>query len=113
MSKIWRRKHPHIPHGRLHISARERNYASNEIMGHYSGYTAEDFKHLLDVLEKVEGKFMLSTCPSDILHEYVNRNSWQMLEISMHKSAGCGSKTEVLTMNYNPNYAKQGSLFDL
>jgi len=73
----------------------------NADMGHYDGYTLDDFKNLLDTLEKVEGKFMLSTYPSEILSEYVKRNGWRMIEIEMHRSAGNGTKTEVITMNYD------------
>jgi DNA adenine methylase len=85
----------------------------NADMGHYGGYTLDDFKNLLNSLEKIEGKFMLSTYPSDILREYVERNGWRMIEINMHKSAGGGNKTEVITMNYNNTIGKQMSLFDL
>ncbi len=85
----------------------------NADMGHYDGYSANDFKNLLDVLETVDGKFMLSTYPSDILSEYVERNGWRMIEINMHKSAGGGTKTEVITMNYDLSGNKQMSMFDL
>lgn len=84
----------------------------NADMGHYGGYTADDFKNLLGVLETINGKFMLSTYPSDILSDYATRNGWQMHEINMHRSAGGGTKTEVLTMNYNPAGNKQLTMFD-
>lgn len=70
-------------------------------MGHYGGYTQEDFVALLEVLGCVRGKFMLSSYPSDILRDYVKRHDWNMIEYTMPRSAGGGTKTEVLTMNYN------------
>jgi len=82
----------------------------NTDMGHYEGYTLDDFRNLLDTLEKIEGKFMLSTFPSDILREYVERNGWRMIEINMHKSTGHSTKTEVITMNYDLAGNKQLSL---
>jgi len=85
----------------------------NADMGHYDGYTLEDFKSLLDTLEKIEGKFMLSTYSSDILKEYVERNGWKMIEIDMHRSAGNGTKTEVITMNYDLAGNKQLTMDDL
>jgi len=85
----------------------------NADMGNYDGYTLEDFKSLLDTLEKIEGKFMLSTYSSDILKEYVERNGWKMIEIDMHRSAGNGTKTEVITMNYDLAGNKQLTMDDL
>jgi len=85
----------------------------NADMGHYDGYTLEDFKNLLDTLEKIEGKFMLSTYPSEILSEYAQRNGWRMIEIDMHRSAGNGTKTEVITMNYDLAGNKQLTMDEL
>lgn len=73
----------------------------NADMGHYGGYTREDFVALLDVLSSIRGKFILSSYPSDILRDYVKRHGWNMIEYVMPHSAGGGTKTEVLTMNYN------------
>lgn len=83
----------------------------NADMGHYSGYTLEDFKRLLDALSNVQGKFLLSSYPSDILQQYIAENSWNVIELTMHKSAGGGEKTEVLTYNYDSQFAKQLDLF--
>lgn len=79
----------------------------NADMGHYSGYTLEDFTRLLDALSEIKGKFLLSSYPSDILKEYVAKNNWNMIELVMHKSAGGGQKTEVLTYNYESQFSKQ------
>lgn len=73
--------------------------------GHYSGYTESDFIALLNTLEKVKGKFLLSMYESDILTEYAKRNGWYMKSFDMPKTANNATgkrkrKTEVLTANY-------------
>lgn len=72
--------------------------------GHYKGYSYNDFKMLLDALEKIEGKFLLSSYPNDMLDEYVSNNGW--IQKTFKKSL-CASKklikpykTETLTANY-------------
>jgi DNA adenine methylase len=72
----------------------------NADMGHYAGYTREDFARLLDTLGHVRGRFMLSSYRSDILDEYAARYGWNMMEYALPRSAGGGVKIEVLTMNY-------------
>ena len=76
--------------------------------GHYGGYTDYHFKRDLDALEKVQGKFLLSSYPSDILNDYINKNGWFTKSIEMTLSAGNGAKmlqrgkkVEVLTANYD------------
>jgi DNA adenine methylase len=71
-------------------------------MGHYKGYSREDFEKLLKLLSTVKGKFMLSSYPSDLLKQYIKENSWRTIEIEMRRSAGGGVKTEVITINYEP-----------
>lgn len=81
-------------------------------MGHYGGYTESDFMRLLDKLSNVEGKFILSSYPSDILADSGSRNNRLTMNIDMTRSAGGGQKTEVLTMNYNSrNQYSQLELF--
>ena len=70
-------------------------------MGHYGGYTIGDFEKLLQLLTLLKGKFMLSSYPSGILSEYVEKSAWKMIEYGMPRSAGHGRKTEALTMNYD------------
>jgi DNA adenine methylase len=72
-------------------------------MGHYGGYTVDDFERLLQLLATLNGRFMLSSYPSGILSEYSNKNGWKMIEIEQARSAGSGRKVEVLTLNYNPD----------
>ncbi|HBX44486.1 MAG TPA: methyltransferase [Porphyromonadaceae bacterium] len=83
----------------------------NSDMGHYDGYTKEDFTNLLNVLSSCRGRFMLSSYPSDILNEYVKQNGWKCIEMNMKKSSGKGNKTEVLTINYHKPVARQMMLF--
>lgn len=74
----------------------------NSNMGHYGGYTEQDFENLLQSLERVEGKFLLSSYPSDLLTQYAKKNGWYTLEVSMTCMASekRKPKTEVLTANY-------------
>lgn len=74
-------------------------------MGHYDGYTIEDFELLLKRLSKLEGKFILSSYRCELLSEYVKQNGWNYKEIpgvvGTHARLGVKKpKTEVLTWNY-------------
>jgi DNA adenine methylase len=86
----------------------------NSDMGHYGGYTEEQFRQLLEVLSGIKGKFLLTTYQSDILNEFKKRNGWHTIENRMHLAASntVGKmKTEVFTFNYAPP-AEQHNLFD-
>ncbi len=77
----------------------------NAHMGHYGGYTLEDFEGLLQTVENLSGKFLLTTYPSEILSQYATKNGWYQIEFQMHKSASKKAgeqKIEVFTMNYEP-----------
>ncbi|MEA5461545.1 DNA adenine methylase [Arcicella sp. LKC2W] len=52
----------------------------NTNCGHYEGYTEDDFKTLLSTCEKIEGKFLLTTFPSEILSGYENRSFYHELQ---------------------------------
>jgi DNA adenine methylase len=78
----------------------------NSDMGHYDGYTLDDFEGLLKCLSNIKGKFILSSYPSSILDQYVQEFGWFQREITMGISVANNSgpqkqKTEVLTMNYD------------
>ena len=75
----------------------------NANMGHYGGYTEEHFVNLLNQLAKTEGKFLLSTYPSEILTKYAQENGWQQIEFEQVCPASSvrKRKIEVLTANYN------------
>lgn len=73
----------------------------NSNQGHYDGYTPDDFRKLLELLNRIEGKFLMSSYPSDMLAEHVTRNDWHSKSVNMALSMNKGGrKTEVLTANY-------------
>ena len=78
----------------------------NSDCGHYDGYTEDDFRNLLETLSQIRGKFLLSSYPSDILKEYIDRYSWKSEKIEMSLCMGGSQgqrkrkKVEVLTYNY-------------
>ena len=78
----------------------------NSNCGHYDGYSLEDFEALLKMLSKLEGKFLLSSYPSDILKQYTAEHGWhtQTLDFKVSVANNHGKpgkpKTEVLTANY-------------
>jgi DNA adenine methylase len=74
-------------------------------MGHYDGYTAADFVLLLQSLEGIKGKFLLSSYPCEVLAEYSQKNNWinkkQILPNNMkNRCVNKLPKVEVLTRNY-------------
>ena len=75
--------------------------------GHYGGYTHEHFRRDLDALSLMKGKFMLSSYPSEILNEYIEKFGWYTKHYTKMLNAGNGAviktrgtKIEVLTTNY-------------
>lgn len=74
----------------------------NADMGHYDGYTIKDFEMLLQSLSKIEGKFLLSSYPSDLLKKYTKNKKWYQFEVekAVAVSNKGKRKIEVLTANY-------------
>lgn len=77
----------------------------NSDMGHYDGYSLNDFEELLILLAQIKGKFLLSSYPSDCLAQHVKSNGWKQLTFDSKvsvaaKSGNQKTKTEVLTMNF-------------
>lgn len=74
----------------------------NSNMGHYGGYTEADFERLLQHCAALQGKFLLSSYPSEILGKYTRENGWHQLAIEQVVTASTKRKpkTEVLTANY-------------
>jgi DNA adenine methylase len=74
-------------------------------MGHYSGYTENDFAELLKILSKIKGKFLLSSYPNELLAEYTKKFKWKTQKVeklvAVTKNTN-KTKTEVMTMNYDP-----------
>jgi DNA adenine methylase len=75
----------------------------NSDCGHYDSYSKDDFIGLLQKLSVIEGKFLLSSYPSDVINEFIKKYGWKTKsfdqKVSVNKGAG-KSKTEVLTWNY-------------
>ena len=72
--------------------------------GHYKGYTKADYTKLLEALTTLQGKFLLSSYPSEILNQYAEKQNWHRNEIKQktrvtHRSKKI--KTEVLLWNYD------------
>jgi len=85
--------------------------------GHYGGYTKKDFTNLLDELALFKGKFLLSSYPSKLLDEYVEKYGWNTMKIKMSSSAAVlhghrSAKTEVLTYNYPTDFDRQLDFFN-
>lgn len=80
----------------------------NSDCGHYDGYTIEDYTMLLETLSKIEGKFLLSSYPSDILDQFKETHGWNQQKFIQGVSASVNTriktqnkkKIEVLTANY-------------
>ena len=75
--------------------------------GHYGGYTEEHYRRDLETLAAMKGKFLLSSYPSAILDEFIEKYGWytRTVDRSLSASNAAGSKVrkrkvEVLTANY-------------
>jgi len=74
-------------------------------MGHYKGYTEDDFEGLLEMLSQIEGKFLLSSYPSEMLDAFTKEMGWNTIKKELFVSVNMKSgnpkrKTEVMTANY-------------
>ena len=79
----------------------------NSDCGHYNGYSLQDYENLLKTLSKLQGKFMLSSYPSEVLSKYVKDNGWYQVLIQQKVSVANSNskkpqktKIEVITANY-------------
>jgi DNA adenine methylase len=77
----------------------------NSNCGHYDGYTIDDFERLLQFLSKINGKFMLSSYPSDTLKKYTKEFGWHNKcyeqGVSVNNRSGYTKKKwEMITCNY-------------
>lgn len=75
----------------------------NSNMGHYSGYTENDFKNLLDTLSVIKGQFLLTCYPCDLIVEYVKKFDWHIDYVEMSLNAGSKGKKKIecLIRNYS------------
>lgn len=79
-------------------------------MGHYKGYTEEEYEALLDTLSKIKGKFLLSSYPSAILSRYAKKYKWKVQRVTKYVAVTKHTekkKTEVLVYNYEPKVKLQ------
>lgn len=77
----------------------------NSDMGHYDGYSLQDFEDLLKLLSEIKGKFLLSSYPSEILNKWTKQQKWNTYTVEGKVSVNAKSgylkrKVEVLTSNY-------------
>lgn len=77
----------------------------NSDMGHYDGYSQQDFEGLLQALSEVKGKFLLSSYPSEPLDRFKKAHGWcqKVFEQGVSVAAKSGymkRKYEVLTANF-------------
>ncbi len=64
-------------------------------MGHYSGmFSREDMKSLLELLTQIEGKFMLTMYPDDMICQYANENNWNIHKVERIVSASNSVNTK-------------------
>lgn len=73
-------------------------------MGHYGGYSDDDYQQLLQTLANVEGKFILSNYRSELLNTHVKRNKWHIMYFNKQLSASdtkSKRKVEVLVANFD------------
>jgi DNA adenine methylase len=81
--------------------------------GHYDGYTIEDYQMLLECLTNIEGMFLLSSYPSDLLNKFRDEYRWEQRKIEMAMNVNAKTKNrkakkiEVLTANYDLNQGQQ------
>lgn len=75
----------------------------NSDCGHYGGFTKDHMRLLLDTLGGLQGRFLLSSYPSDLLADYSNKHGWYTKTVQQRVSVNKGAgklKIEVMTANY-------------
>lgn len=71
--------------------------------GHYSNYNLMDFQNLLELLSLLEGKFILTMFPHEMLTEYIEKYNWRVVEVERYISASKVKRRkqiELIVMNY-------------
>jgi DNA adenine methylase len=76
----------------------------NSDCAHYGGYTEHHFEQLLKTLSTIQGKFLLSSYPSELLARYTKKNGWHTItfeqQVTVNKGCTGKKKIEVMTANY-------------
>lgn len=79
----------------------------NSDCGHYDGYSKEDYEELLRTLAGLEGKFLLSSYPSEPLKRFTKEYGWYTKALDQPVSVANGTgtpgkrKIEMMTANYD------------
>ena len=79
----------------------------NCVQKHYSGFTEDDLRKLLEQLTLIKGKFILCNYNSRILEDYVQRMGWHTqvfdmaLRVANKITKGSKRKQEMMVYNYN------------
>jgi DNA adenine methylase len=87
-------------------------YAGSD-QGHYDGYTQEGFDALLKLLERIQGRFLLSSYRNEALKEFAGRSGWRTAELRMampmaNSSKPGRKKIEALTASYPVSVQLEG-----
>lgn len=87
----------------------------NSDCGHYEGsFNEQNLVNLLDLLKTIQGKFMLTMFPLDLIERYANDSGWIIHRIERTISASKVNRRkqeEWMVCNYDNTGNKQGSLF--
>ena len=87
----------------------------NSDCGHYEGvFSEQNMEQLLQLLETVKGKFMLTMFPFEMIEKYANKNGWVIHRIERTISASKTSRRkqeEWMVCNYEDK--SQATLFGL
>ncbi len=79
--------------------------------GHYTDTFGDaDLERLLQLLERIEGRFMLTMFPNDTIAAYADRNGWTIHRIERTISASKDSRRrqeEWMVCNYQPENRSQ------
>jgi len=81
----------------------------NSECGHYKGYTEDAFQNLLEQLQSIKGKFLLSSYPSEILSEYIDKNKWYTHQ-KEHSIAVTHNTKKKKIEHFTANYILEDSL---
>lgn len=77
----------------------------NSDCGHYDGtFNLVDFQELLELLTTLDGKFMLTMYPHDLIKEFTTLHGWHIIEVERTISVSTNNRrkqAEWIVINYN------------
>jgi DNA adenine methylase len=81
-------------------------HESRSTTGEYAfEMNTDQHRELLDLLAKVQGKFMLSGYPSELYSEWETRHGWKRHDFLIDNKAAAGKVKEVMTECLWCNYS--------